>query len=331
MSYSYMTLGTGYDSGYLTVAEVAYHAGVNLYQNPKFKKFLDGPFRYCFLNLTFPANGDCGCEASLWVYNRTRSYEKPYLRYNDPKYGWLLSHAYHNIKPWLERGEHCWDLLAAGKGEIKEVPFRLEPGSCNFPSVGHAMLRAGKDEDQTCIFLDYGTYKGVHTHPDVLSIELYALGQLLAPDGQIGYGQVPKFTWNDQTVGHSTLVVDEQSQSPNSGKLNFFSIAPKIRVVDASTDRAYPGVALRRTLVLTNSYLVDLFRASSAQSHRYDWAYHNFGNLAVRANLTPQAGNLGFADGYQEITQVQDSSIGWYLECSLGSQGPAQSALQPFF
>ena len=320
ISYGYMGLGGGVSSGYLAVPEAAYHAGIDLYSHPRFKRLLSAPLEYAFPDFSLPANGHCSYSISLLGQQEARRYLKPWARLRDPGYAWVISEGL-QIENWLPLGGHSGDLFLMGGnaqadfsgGQAPKLETKL------FPQIGHAMLRSGQDENEICVFLDYGPF-GDHGNPDKMSICLYAHDSLLSPDGITGYWWPKTFMYECQTIGHNTMLVDEKTQFPTGDrKLNAWLPAPRIKIVDAEDDQANPGVKMRRTLALADGYLLDLFAVASDQEHRYDWAYHNFGQLKVNAQLEPRAGTLGVRDGYQYITGVSRGDVAqtWAAEWDL--------------
>ena len=321
ISYGFMAMGQIFDwyCGYMAVAEGAHRAGIDLYSHPRFKRLLDAPLEYAYPDFSLPANGHCGYGASLLGQQEARRYIKSWIRLRDPRYLWVISEGL-KVHNWLPLG-YLGDLFVLSGGLDAEFSPGPAPtlGSALFPQIGHAILRAGQGEDATAVLLDYGAF-GSHGNPDKMSISLYAHEHQLSPDGITGYWWPTTFMYECQTIGHNTIVVDDKTQFPTAGKtLNAWLPAPAITIVDAQDDEAYVGVKMRRTLALSDRYLLDLFTVASDQVHRYDWAYHNFGALKTTPKLTPKAGTLGVTDGYQCITGVRrgEAADTWSAEWDL--------------
>ena len=99
---------------------------------------------------------------------------------------------------------------------------------------------------------------------------LYGNDQVLAPDaGHKSMGQYKSelyFPYIQKAASHNLVVVDERSLKIGGKRnLHFYAVAPKVKAVSASTDDHYPGVLLHRTLILTNGYVLDLFRCRSKE------------------------------------------------------------------
>jgi len=309
VGYGYMALGKphGYswNCGYLAVAEAAYHAGIDLYSHPRFKRILDAPLEYAFPDFSLPANGHCAYSASF--LGRGRFYLKPWTRTRDPRYAWLISEQLQRAASGQASSLDLFLLAGANEADFSSAQAQPPPtvGSALFGQIGHAMLRTGRDESQVCVFLDYGPF-GSHGNPDKMSLSLYAHDHVLCPDGITGYRYLNTFMYECQTVGHNTVVADETTQFPTVDRtLNAWLPAPGVKIVDAEDIQAYPGVKLRRSVALTDVYVLDVFAVASDEEHRYDWVYRNFGPLEVSPKLTPRPGTLGVTDGYQYITGVR--------------------------
>ncbi|RME56973.1 MAG: hypothetical protein D6790_13990, partial [Caldilineae bacterium] len=130
----------------------------------------------------------------------------------------------------------------------------------------------------------------------------------MAPDaGSIKYRIPAHVEYFKQSVAHNVLVVDGQSQERTPPPdLRGFVAGQTLQMVRAATGKAYPGVNLERTLLLTDDYLVDIFQARSDTAHTYDWVYHNWGQFAS-ADLTfePAAQPPAEINGYEYLQNVQ--------------------------
>jgi hypothetical protein len=73
----------------------------------------------------------------------------------------------------------------------------------------------------------------------------------------------------------------------SEGTLELFQTEPVFKAVRAANQTVYPGVRLDRTLVLTRTYLLDIFRVLSDHEHLYDWAWHGFGHVHPAYPTTP--------------------------------------------
>lgn len=98
-----------------------------------------------------------------------------------------------------------------------------------------AVLRSEPSEADIYLLMDYGPHGGTHGHPDRLNIIFYANGRLQAPDfGNLCDYRLPLWReWDQQTISHNTVVVNEESQYTGA-RLNFFQVSPRAKIADAS-------------------------------------------------------------------------------------------------
>jgi len=155
--------------------------------------------------------------------------------------------------------------------------------SRNYPSAGYAILQNGNDSGATWLCLKYGPHGGGHGHPDKLNFILYSSGTVLGFDPGTGpYAAPIHGQWRKTTIAHNTLTVDEENQSPATGKdLAFVSSAAWSGIL-ADAGPIYPGVTYRRAAALVGHDLVIVLDMASAdKEHTFDFAYHNTGEWAT--------------------------------------------------
>lgn len=140
------------------------------------------------------------------------------------------------------------------------------------PALGHAALAGGDGPAQWQAHLTWAGGYG-HQHANRLSLLLWTRGRELLSD--LGYTHTRYRPWTLATVAHNTVVIDEQNQEMKAadGTLRFFDAShPRVQVVGASGERAYPNLArtYRRTLITVDArYLVDYFEVEGGQTHDY--------------------------------------------------------------
>jgi hypothetical protein len=162
----------------------------------------------------------------------------------------------------------------------------------------------------TYVSLHFGGTHG-HKHDDCLNLTLFAKGKELISETNYHPPEGVTNTtreWHTMTAGHTTVVVDEQSQKSsltrsrqptddvpgyadwpwrwtghgngmNDGRLRLFSAEfDKVQVVEADGERSYHDVAqldrYRRTVALvkindSDVYVVDIFRVKGGSVHDY--------------------------------------------------------------
>ena len=187
--------------------------------------------------------------------------------------------------------------------------FNLTPaeGSAALDGAGLAILRLGTGRQAVAAILDYGEHGGSHGHYDKLQLLLYAGGRewLLDP-GRLTYS-VPEYeTWAKTTAAHNTIAIDGRNQAATTGRLLWLRNGDGWTAAAAESDGAYPGVMLRRYLLLTPDFLADVFEIEGEHEMQVDWFAH-----AVSRTLEPDGDaadapeRLGEHDGYPHLKAVR--------------------------
>lgn len=149
---------------------------------------------------------------------------------------------------------------------------------------------------------------------DKLSLILFADGHLWLPDCEAKPSAEHAFSaqiqgrLNRETLCHNTLLVDGRSQRHPTGRLDLleFERLPDLTRATFGDRHAqlYPGVRQLRTLIVRDSYVLDFFQATSAESHSFSWLTH--------------------VDGESVASSVQD-----WQPAELPRQGPESYLRQP--
>lgn len=274
------------------LAQAAYNAGIDFYKEPGYKAMFDFPLLYADATMRMPVIND-GREVYLGASDRSRYYENAYRRLQDARYVNVL-HASDRVS---------LEALLYGVGELPKAEA-VTTGSVDFSSSGLAVLRAGKDFNAKQVVLNYMGYVGGHSHPDQLGVVISGLGRVLAPDaGSIKYEDPVHTGWYKQSLAHNLLVVGEKSQSraPNAA-LQVLASGTTLQAARASSAKSYSGVNLARTLLLNESYLVDVFQADGVVEETFDWVYHNYGRFTSDLKLSPAT--LNKKNGYEYLSNV---------------------------
>lgn len=317
----------------LDLAEFALHRGVDLYHGTSgygsLRPMFDGPLKVMLPDLTFPSRKDSWFGRGI-AYHRD-IYELGYARYGDSRYGGLLADAYES---GADRRDLSWrsflyltpelPTVARGRGGgtgrpgdrlVVDFTALRETQSQKMPGTGVAILR--RDAGATYAGLEYGHYGGGHGHPDRLHLTLFANGVHWLADPGTGWYHVPELGWYRSTIAHNTLSVDGQLQVPREGRLLAFGGAGGFQVAQALVEEVAEGVRLRRTLVLGDGFLVDVFDAAAAvdSEHTFDWAFHAAGRLISNEGRSdtgrhepapgPEQRPLGDRDGYEFLSDVR--------------------------
>lgn len=194
------------------------------------------------------------------------------------------------------------------------VPAIAWPRKDLHPASGYAVLR-DPDPDGRSLILKYGPHGGGHGHPDKLEVDWFAHGVRLAPDaGSPAYTSPLQGPWFRQTLAHSTVVIDGESQPPGTGTL-LAHLAPDpetgIGLVDASvawipgatpewggswlaepkapTVGPYGGVTLRRTVLWHPRYWIDLVTVAADADREAELVFHHRGIRSSAPDLVPTA------------------------------------------
>jgi hypothetical protein len=131
--------------------------------------------------------------------------------------------------------------------------------------------------------------------------------------------------WYCQTVAHNTVLVDGVSQRPQGdsaelwmtdpsanparGQLLTFAPRQDVKIVAAQTTNAYDvPVTLRRTLLVTQHYVLDRFQCSGDR-HRWDYALHPSTSVETSLELQNREGVLGEAHGMREVHNVREAVL----------------------
>jgi hypothetical protein len=219
-------------------------------------------------------------------------------------------------------------------------------GCSLFPAYGSAILRtAPYREDSPAASLYFGPHNSGHRSPAALHLEVYAGGQRVtdAPHHSLLAYEDPLYlTWVRTTIAHNTVTVDERSMFPydfetqsiweydrwrdsiSDGELISFQPEARFKAVRARNENVYDGVNLDRTIVLTESLLIDVFRVVGTTPHQYDWAVHCTGDIPKVAGAT--AVTLGQPRGYRHFSQAwqHPASNGWINLPLDSGQAPTQ-------
>lgn len=168
-----------------------------------------------------------------------------------------------------------------------------ESGPWLLPGLGHACLGRGTGDEQLQAHLTWSGGYG-HRHYDGLSLLLFAGGREMLSD--LGYTHTKVRAWTIATASHNVVVVDHKSQVAGGGakstygSLRYFDAAGDFcQVVSVDNPEVYPDdVSLfRRTLILADRYLVDLFQVSGGDQH--DYFLHGSADEPQELTSTPEA------------------------------------------
>jgi hypothetical protein len=224
-----------------------------------------------------------------WYYEIARAHYR-----DEPLFTWLLSLSpRRGIEPVLY-------------GEA-ETPLTSPPvlSTAVFKDVGFVALRS-RGGEPIYVAMDYGTHGGWHGHYDKLGLVLYAQGREICIDpGSVLETAPAQEKWYRQTLSHNTVVVDQKSQAPGQGLLDFLHCTPSFQLAAFSCDTTYRGVLFDRCVgILGNRCVLVMDRVLGTTEHTCDWVLHARGSLRANGTSTPLTSPLGKSNGYDMLTDL---------------------------
>jgi hypothetical protein len=324
--------GPGYHfftlEGFILLAEMARHHGLDLYQleiaGHSIRKMFDAPLNFLAPDFTFPRIKDSG-GGSLFHPEKISKYEVGYARYGDERYGQVLKYAYEQ-----EKIERALEFFFVFNPNLPEVQTPIYPAaSINLEGNGCAILRDNVDEDEKFLYLDYGIVGGEHGHPDRLSIGYYSCGQhwILDPLNQ-DYFKPNLQTWFRQSIAHNTVVLNESNQAWANGHLNFFGDTLGLKVASGYADKLYGGAFIRRTVALLGNYFIDVCEVDAQDERVIDYPIHSFGKLRVDGSVLERKPDDLFGKpqgipGYDQFTDILNGTTdgSWKADFRLEDAG----------
>ena len=317
---------------FTSVAEAAWHSGIDLYHHPKYLSMFQWPNHLLLPDGTLPATNDAGYSVPTQQLALGRLAALCYARTADRSLEALLARA--PLGPILGPASRSGVWLDAYTLWIVPTWPEVKPPrkSMVLPATGKAILRTDPPAEDIDLVLDYGPHAGYHGHYDKCNIILYANGRIQAPDPGIGsYGHPAAHGWYRTTLAHNAVVVRQRNQPPSTGYLHLFATSPRFKIADTSPgcekDENWGEQQQRRIVALVDeTFLIDIYRygwiSFWAESGTKDWVYHNFGAFHTDERLVAHDGPLGEAHGYQYVTHVRRGlPAGTTWSCTFSQEG----------
>jgi hypothetical protein len=283
-------------SALVEIVEGARRLGIDLWSHPKLKRMFTLPVQYAMSGGELPRFGD---DVNSSARQSGPRMEAAWHAYGDPAILALLDPAADNFS-----------AILLGRKPSKSAPPMDTLQSEVFQGAGHAILRTQGPGELTAA-LTFGPYGGFHGHFDKLSFVFYGFRQELGVDPGRARSQayrLPIHTdWYKATLSHNTVLVDQKSQRPATGKLECFAANNRYACVVSSCEDAYPGLSHRRLLLLTPVHLIvfDELNNTEGSSHQFDWVYHNRGSKMKCGHATAEVGTAGTAPGFEYIKDIR--------------------------
>ncbi len=204
------------------------------------------------------------------------------------------------------------------------ITGKHQSGCTLFPAHGSALLRSDAGNPAALgSYFYWGPHIAGHRSPASLHLDIHALGERAAVAPHIyaeGYETPVHLTWFRTTVAHNTVSVDGQSMFPydfetqsvweyelwrdtsSQSTLETHQLQGSFKAIRASNDSVYKGVKLDRTVVLTQDYVLDIYRVTADRARTFDWTMHCHGQFPPSA--APSI-DLGTARGYRHFTDAR--------------------------
>ncbi|AKC82095.1 hypothetical protein IMCC26134_03635 [Verrucomicrobia bacterium IMCC26134] len=255
----------------MRLSTAARRVGVDFHRVDRFRSAFDLPLTILQSNFCMPRLND-GAYTSLVNPAWAARYEIAATWYSNEDYKKVLVAIYGSTEPKVERDSVA--ALLYGPTSLPEAPLVPPTDSRFLKATGLAILRSPENDWNLILKNDRG--QSGHRHPDALNLSLFANGEEVFPGtGSPRYGHSTYLQWFTHTIAHNTVVLNTTSQKVMpSGKVIEFGYAHEGIGVAQSTanSEALQGpasglkdvtpTALRRTLVLLPSAIVDIVRAT---------------------------------------------------------------------
>lgn len=183
-----------------------------------------------------------------------------------------------------------------------------------YGDIGLTVLRRQTGVGENYAMLRWGTHGLMHEHFDRLQIVLSLHGKTFLTDpGTAHYGHPLHGRYYQSTAAHNAVVVDEESQIRNIGRLVHFSENEYFSVTEGMVDMQCPESYYypRRTLVVTNDYVIDQYLLLYNVERTYDWIIHPAGEFDVPSQAV--SSELSEAAIYRPFSNIQrlDNTGDW--------------------
>lgn len=203
----------------------------------------------------------------------------------------------------ITRADLGWKSLLFARPTLP-VAINTAFDSALLGDQGFAVLR--RDSGRVYVALDYGHSGGGHGHPDRLNLWLVNRDEHVLEDVGTGSYVDPSLNWYRSTLAHNAPLVDGRSQPRVDGRLRAWDERGDVGWIDAQLPIA-PGVVVRRAVIATETYLVDLVEWEADRSIRLDLPFHVEAELqGVKAwHKAALPGEAGLEDGFSFIERAE--------------------------
>lgn len=272
-------------TSFFAFEKFALHTKYSNIHHPNYRKMLEMVCEYMDSDFELPMLNDTNYGHFAYM---KELYEFPYRELGGEKLAFVLNSYYkHAKRDNLEAFLYGADAIEPAEIELKN--YHTEVGT-----YGHTILRGPENR---YLLLKHDSYGGEHDHYDRLGISYMAYGEPIARDlGTTGYGARMHYDYYKNTASHNTLAIGEENQPPVNGKLTRYEEKDGVVYVEAEADwgapyempdsftivqwseENYRTVKMRRKIIWTESYWIDVFLADGIPNGLYsDWVFHVIG------------------------------------------------------
>ena len=204
---------------------------------------------------------------------------------------------------------------------LPDSPLMPDAKSSIWPDFGLAFLRSIESAaywhspDAMAASLLFRQGYG-HGHADALSMTLFAAGRLFYPDFNAIQYENPAIGWTANSVAHNTVIVEGANSSLAKSVHTFNDFGEQVKVVKADVSEA-PGLEKKRTLALTQDYLLDVFHIKSLIPKTFDYVLHGFADIEFDERLNFKQ-SPPFSTRYKRINdfKIAQPKANWSIDFS---------------
>ncbi|MHC4714554.1 MAG: heparinase II/III domain-containing protein [Planctomycetota bacterium] len=215
-------------------------------------------------------------------------------------------------------------LLTLAFGRPLPDSPKFETKSAIYPHAGYAVMKSIEGDaywgsDSIHAVLVFGPFGNGHGHADKLHLGISGAGRKCCIEELHRRGA--EWQYFNSTVSHNTVVVGAKSQPGNEemfttgidscGRLVYRRFDDDIKVACAEDPNVYEGLEVyRRTVAVTDSYIVDVFEVRSAEETTFDWFLHGMGDLGVEGAAMEGASLGAASQGYEYLRDAKGGRSG---------------------
>ena len=310
LAYHYYALQNFY--GYEKFAVNTKHSHIS---HPNYSKMVHAALNFLKPDNTFPLiNDSMHSHTSL---NHYSLYEFSYKMFGTPQLLWALNEVY-KTQP-----RDSVEAFFYGVDTLSPAPA-LALQDYHTPTGSGVTIMRGKNGQY--LLARHSPFGGEHDHYDRLGVSFYYNNVPVAADfGTTGYGAKYHYAYFKNTATHNTVVIDGKNHAPSAAKVleyrktddeTFLDMAvwweetypmPDSFTICQWSEEAYKGVSMRRRILKTDDFWLDLFQVDGAGGKTIDWVMHFSGQQTQAAANQPAQPLFDFEPWVylKDVRQVQ--------------------------